>query len=180
MSWLNILRASAAAALLWSSPALAEKTLKLGVVSLPVDRANPYGSIVVPGLIPNILLYDALFAFDDAGNVQPSLAVSGEMIAPTTWRFVLRDGVSFSNGEPFDATAAAQAIVYLVTSASAMEVISQSVRDVTAARAVDRLTLEVETREPNVLLPRRLVGVRIPAPRLWAELGRDRYGERPA
>lgn len=61
-----------------------------------------------------------------------------------------------------------------------MEVIAQSVQDVTSAKVIDRLTLEVETKEPNVLLPRRLTGVRIPAPKLWAEKGRERYGEQPA
>ena len=161
-------------------PALAEKVLKIGVVSLPPDRANPYGSIVVPGLLPNLLIFDSLFVFDDAGEVQPNLALSGDMVAPTLWRFKIRDGVSFSNGEPFDADAAATAIMYLAKQAGAMEVIAQSVSDVTVARAVDRLTLEVETAAPNVLLPRRLAGVRIPAPKLWDEKGRERYGERPA
>lgn len=180
MSWLNILRTSFAALIFVCASVAAEKSLTIGVVSLPPDRANPYGSIVVPGLIPNLIIFDSLFAFDETGAVVPNLALTADMTGPTTWRINLRNGVSFSNGEPFDAEAAAAAITYLAKEAGAMEVIAQSVADVTAARALDRLTLEIETKAPNVLLPRRLAGVRIPAPKLWAEKGRERYGERPA
>lgn len=38
-------------------------------------------------------------------SIEPLLATSYKMTGPTTWRFTLRENVTFSNGEPFDAAA---------------------------------------------------------------------------
>lgn len=179
MNWSRWFRNSCIAAVLLAAPAAAQTVARIGVVSLPPERANPFASVVVPGLLTNILLYDALFVFDKNGEVQPGLALSSEMTSPTTWRLRLRENVTFSNGEPFDAAAAASALNYLVNEAGALEVIAQIVDDVVTARAVGRYTLEIVTEAPNVLLPRRLTGVRIPAPKAWAELGRERFGGAP-
>jgi peptide/nickel transport system substrate-binding protein len=160
-------------------PASAEKVLRLGVASLPLDQGSPFGNIVIPSLLPSLAIYDTLVTFDAQGNVAPALATSWEMVSPTLWRFTVRN-VPFSNGERFDAAAAAAAINYLASEAGLLEIISQLVVDVTQARAIDATTLEIETEAPNVLLPRRLAGVRIPAPALWKHLGRKDFGRTPA
>ncbi|MDX2142462.1 MAG: ABC transporter substrate-binding protein [Rhodospirillaceae bacterium] len=162
-----------------TSPAAAEKILRMGVASLPLDQGSPFGNIVIPSLLPSLAIYDTLVTFDAKGEVVPALATSWEMVSPTLWRFKVRN-VPFSNGEMFDAAAAAAAINYLASEAGLLEIISQLVVDVTAARAVDAATLEIETEAPNVLLPRRLAGVRIPAPTLWKQLGRKDFGRTPA
>ncbi|SFZ80595.1 peptide/nickel transport system substrate-binding protein [Devosia enhydra] len=50
-------------------------------------------------------LYDALVTMDGAGQFQPALATEWSNPEPTTWRFKLREGVTFHNGEPFNAAA---------------------------------------------------------------------------
>lgn len=158
----------------------AGKVLRVGVASLLPDRANPYSTIVIPSLIPNQLLFDSLLAFDADGNLQPNLVERWEMLAPDHWRFTLRDGIAFSNGEPLDAAAATAALTYLAEEAGVMEVVAQSLVDVVAATVVDRLVFDVRTDEPNVLLPRRLAGIFVPAPKAWARLGRTAFSGEPA
>lgn len=162
-----------------ATPALAEKVLRIGVTSLPVLQGTPYGNIVVPALLPALAIYDPIVKFDDNGDVVPALATSWEMISPTVWRFKLRQGVTFSNGEPFTAEAAAAAVNYLASEAGLLEVVAQLLADVTKATAIDAATLEIETEAPNVLLPRRLAGVRIPAPGHWQKLGRQEFSRQP-
>ncbi len=55
----------------------------------------------------NILfqIFDSLVTLDDKGNYQPALAVSWSNPDPLTWRFKLREGVKFQDGEPFNAQA---------------------------------------------------------------------------
>jgi len=167
------------AALAATAPAAAATLLRLGVTSLPVDLGNPYGNIVIPSLLPALAIYDPIVKFDARGEVVPALATSWRMLSPTLWRFTLRDDVTFSTGERVDAAAVAAAIDYLASGAGALEVVSQLVVDVKRTTPVDATTLEIETAAPNVLLPRRLAGVRIPSPSLWAKLGRKDFGRTP-
>ena len=48
-------------------------------------------------------LYDPLITLDPSFTLQPALAERWEQIDPLTWRFHLRKGVTFQNGEPFTA-----------------------------------------------------------------------------
>ena len=48
-------------------------------------------------------LYDALLERDRDSSIKPDLAESWKIINDTTVEFKLREGVSFSNGEPFNA-----------------------------------------------------------------------------
>ncbi|HTJ56068.1 MAG TPA: ABC transporter substrate-binding protein [Devosiaceae bacterium] len=50
-------------------------------------------------------IYDAIVSMDAGGNFVPALATEWSNPDPLTWRFKLRQGVSFHNGEPFNAAA---------------------------------------------------------------------------
>ena len=104
-----------------TTAAAAEKFLRIGVTTLPIDLGTPYGNIVIPSLLPALAIYDPIVMFDDNGDVVPALATSWDMISPTVWRFKLREGVRFSNGEPFNAQAAAAALNYLASQAGLLE-----------------------------------------------------------
>jgi peptide/nickel transport system substrate-binding protein len=48
-------------------------------------------------------VYEALVRHNDRIEIEPALAESWERTSPTVWRFNLRRGVTFHNGEAFDA-----------------------------------------------------------------------------
>src|SRR5690606_27427036 len=48
-------------------------------------------------------VYEPLVDYDKDFKIVPSLATSWEQREPTVWRFTLREGVKFHNGEPFSA-----------------------------------------------------------------------------
>lgn len=50
-------------------------------------------------------MYDPLITRDETGEFAPALALSWSNPDPLTWRFKLREGVKFHNGEPFNAAA---------------------------------------------------------------------------
>lgn len=159
--------------------ASAEKTLRIGLVSLPQDLGNPFSSYTIPTVTPGLAVFDSLTVVDSEGTLQPWIAEQWDSVDPLTWHFTLKPGVTFSNGEPFDAAAAAAALNYFASGDGLIEVVAQSVIDVSSARAIAPLVLEVKTKAPNILLPRRLSGIRIPAPGPWAELGRRGFAQAP-
>ncbi|MEQ8507562.1 MAG: ABC transporter substrate-binding protein [Rhodospirillaceae bacterium] len=176
---LTILALMLVASALAPTTVSAEKVLRIGTVSLPQDLGNPYGSYTIPSVVPGLAVFDSLTVIDLEGTLQPWIAERWDSVDPLTWHFYLRPDVFFSNGEPFDAAAAAAALNYFASGDGLIEVVAQSVIDVASARAIDSLTLEVKTKAPNILLPRRLSGIRIPAPGPWAALGRQGFAQAP-
>lgn len=61
-------------------------------------------------------IFDSLIYFDLDGNIQPSLAVSWQQESAVHWRFKLRQGVQFHNGEIFDANAVKFTFDYILNS----------------------------------------------------------------
>lgn len=57
----------------------------------------------IPEQVLFFALYDGLVDFDQDVAIRPRLAESFERVDPTTWRFKLRQGVKFHNGEDFTA-----------------------------------------------------------------------------
>lgn len=90
-----------------------------------------------------------IFTGDGTGFV-PILAESWEMVAPDTLQLHLRQGVSFTNGEPFDATAAKYSLDQLIASRAYASFVS--VLD--SAEVVDDHTVNVMAKQPT---PERLI-----------------------
>lgn len=65
----------------------------------PGESGNPSLSILLH-------IHDGLTWTDRDLKVRPHLAERWENVSPTAWRFYLRKGVKFHNGEPFNAEAA--------------------------------------------------------------------------
>jgi peptide/nickel transport system substrate-binding protein len=81
----------------------------------------------------------------------PVLAESFEQTSPTTWQFALREGVTFHNGEPWDADAAVASYELL----SNQEIITDLqrfdlFRTVAGIRKLDQMTVELEALAPGI------------------------------
>jgi peptide/nickel transport system substrate-binding protein len=97
----------------------------------------------------NVLLnvYDALVDFTEKFEPTPNLATSWKQTDPVTWRFVLRKGVMFHNGEPFTARAVKFSFDRLVdpNQKAPMGTRLTALKEV---RVVDDYTVDVVTKEP--------------------------------
>lgn len=99
--------------------------------------------------------YETLVGHDAAtGALVPELALSWEQTNDTTWRFHLRQGVKFHDGEPFNAEAAAWVLNYLYNPDNNKHILGLgSLPAGTHATAVDEYTLDVTTPDPYPILP---------------------------
>lgn len=87
------------------------------------------------------------------GETKPSLAEDWERVDEMTWRFELREGAKFHNGEPVDAravTESLQGVLGLSTPPPGLEPDSLEIQPA-GERAV-----EITTAEPDPILPDRL------------------------
>ena len=87
--------------------ALAQPAARTLTVAQPNDALtmDPARHSAFPTANIMFHLYDALVTQDSNGDFQPALATSWSNPDPLTWRFVLRQGVKFHNGQDFDAQA---------------------------------------------------------------------------
>jgi peptide/nickel transport system substrate-binding protein len=154
--------------------------LRYGTKGLPVSYGNPYMANGSPAMFTWSAMFDGLTQMDEKGRPEPALALSWENVGPTQWRFRLRPGVTFSNGEPFTADAVVAAVAWLKTPEGARTVVGSEVRDVSAAVREDDLTVLITTSRPDAILPRRLTAMSIVAPRAWAVMGPEAFSHAPA
>lgn len=154
--------------------------LRYGSKGLPVSFGNPYMASGSPSSYVWSAMFDALTQIDAKGELQPALAQSWDNVDPRTWRFKLKPGISFSNGEPLTAEAVTTAIAWLRTPEGRRSVIGNELRDVVGAERVDDLTVLVRTERPDAILPRRMSAVLLGAPKAWSKLGADGFAKAPA
>lgn len=82
-------------------------------------------------------------------SLVPDLAKSWERTDETTWRFHLREGVTFHNGNPFNADDVVYSFKRQTQETSEMSFALASVEDL---RKVDDMTVEIITKGPDPIL----------------------------
>lgn len=107
-----------------------------------------------------------LFFFDMlVGNYHnqllPSLATEWKNIDPTTWQFSLREGVKWSDGEPFVAEDVVYSIERIRNVPGSVAPFTGYVRTIDSVTILDPNTLEIKTNVPNPDLPLNLASVPI-------------------
>jgi peptide/nickel transport system substrate-binding protein len=100
-------------------------------------------------------IYECLVHRDYNLKVEPSLAVRWEVINPTTWRFYLRKGVKFHEGEPFTADDVVFSFKRNKHQASDMNAYLATVVKV---EKVDDYTVDYITKGPDPILLQNLTG----------------------
>jgi len=97
----------------------------------------------------NILfhIYDALITIAPDGAFRPALALDWSNPDPLTWRFRLRPGVRFHNGEPFDAAAVKASFDRVLDPAFRSPYYSR-ISAISGVSVVDPGTVEFHTRKP--------------------------------
>jgi peptide/nickel transport system substrate-binding protein len=82
-------------------------------------------------------------------SLEPDLATEWERVDETTWRFKLREGVSFHNGNPFNADDVVYSFKRQAQETSDMSFALSSIEEV---KKVDDFTIDILTRGPDPIL----------------------------
>lgn len=114
-------------------------------------------------------IYEALVRFNDKLQIEPALATSWKVVSPTVWRFTLRQGVKFHNGETFDADDVVFSWQRVNTPGS---LVKGNLSDIKDVRKVDANTVDVETHNPMPILTNELVQLLV-MDKGWSEANRS-------
>jgi peptide/nickel transport system substrate-binding protein len=109
-------------------------------------------------------IYETLTARTPKGELVPGLAEAMPVhSAPEAWRFKLRPGIKFTNGEPFNADAVVFSVKRIIDPKFNSKQISYFAA-ITDARKIDDLTVDVITKGPDPILPARMYWMKMVPP----------------
>ena len=119
---------------------------------------DPHAQNEGPTHALNHQIYDSLLQRDMSGAIIPSLATDWSALPdnPKVWRFNLRKGVSFHNGESFDSEDVVFSLNRAMADGSEMKELLSSIKEV---RAVDSHVIDIETNGANPLLINNLTNM---------------------
>lgn len=123
-------------------------------------------------------IYESLLTADNNMQLQPGLAESWEQLDETTYRIVLREGVSFHSGNPLTAESVKDYIDWQL----GPEGMGTYFRPVSEITVVDDLTLDFHLSHPygpfllQLTMPHTAIGDQ----RLFEEIGREEMNVQPS
>lgn len=109
------------------------------------NRAN----IGMYPLNPNV--FESLVRLTPDYQIEPLLAESWEFVEPNTWRFTLRQGVTFHDGTPFTAEAVRWTMGRIAASGGGVLGVDEN-----STVVIDDFTVEITPTRPNRRLPQQL------------------------
>jgi peptide/nickel transport system substrate-binding protein len=157
-----------------SAPAAAAKVQPKGSITLVLE-AEPDTIQPKDGTTDNAMwilmnIYEPLVGRTPDNKLYGRLAetFTQSQSDPRTWRFKLRQGLKFTNGEPVNA----DAVVAMVNGVTNKEkpglgIDEFGLTDATVAK-IDDMTVDITTRVPDAIFPSRQVRMSIPAPQWLA------------
>ena len=124
-------------------------------------------------------IYDTLLARDPkTAEIKPFLATSFKIVDDTTWEFKLKDGITFHNGEPFNADAVKFSLERILTpELKSPQRANYSLVD--RVDVVDPQTARVVTKQPFPALGAYLTTHRVVPPKYTQEKGADYLAANP-
>jgi peptide/nickel transport system substrate-binding protein len=109
-------------------------------------------------------IYETLLTRSAQGDLQPLLATDlPTQVDATTWEFKLQSGVTFTDGEPFNADAVVSSVERVIDPKFASEQ-SGWYTGITGAKKVDDTTVDITTESPDPALPARMAVMRMVPP----------------
>lgn len=122
-------------------------------------------------------LFDKLVKVNSVnGEVQPGLATSWRLVDPQTYLFVLRRGIKFHNGDELDAESVKFTLELVVSSKSYLQ---SRMPFVDRVDVVDKYTVRVHNRQPDLLLPTGLSDIPIYPRQYYQRVGTQGFSTQP-
>lgn len=149
---------------------------KLVVGSMPVSSMAPSEMVSIPA--HGEAVFDGLVKPQEGGGLAPMLATSWKVLDDrVTWEFKLREGVTFHNGEPFNAEVVKWNVELVLNEKLRWYGRISTIKEV---QVVDDYTVHVITHSPDALLPGRLMFYMMPPKGVEEAGGLDEYNKKPA
>ena len=123
-------------------------------------------------------LFESLLGRDASTALVPVLATSYEAFDDDTWRFTVREGVTFHDGQALDAQAVADALNRMLDPDYSTQRDSY-IRGMNSVEAVDAYTVDVHTDGVNATLPLQIAQLPIFAPGTADTVGENPVGTGP-
>ncbi|USG67109.1 ABC transporter substrate-binding protein [Brevibacillus ruminantium] len=143
-----------------------------------VPTMDPHMHNEPNAITTNWHIFDSLLFLSRDLKIEPGLAESYERKDDLTWIFKLRQGVTFHNGEEFNAEAVKFSLERVLDEKQKS---SQrgNISAISAVNILDPYTVEIKTQEPYNLLPHRLFYLSIVPPKYVKEVGDQVFAEKP-
>ncbi len=176
-----------AAALSWSSNAQSQGTLRIGMTAADIplttgqaDQGGEGQRFMTNTVYDQLVMWD-LSSADKPSGLVPGLALSWGVDAKDrkVWTFKIRPGVRFHDGSTFDAAAAVWNFDKLLNDKSQQFDAKQAgqgrtrIPSIASYRAIDPMTLQITTKEPDAFLPYQLAWIAMSSPAHWEKSARD-------
>ncbi len=128
------------------------QTLRIGLASEPTSMDPQFHNLATNTQIRQNV-FESLIQQDPTQALEPQLATEWEAVNDTTWRYTLREGVTFHDGSPFTARDVIYSVCRIPLVENSPSSFSLYTSSITAMTAEDDHTLIIETDGPNPLLP---------------------------
>jgi peptide/nickel transport system substrate-binding protein len=150
---------------LCAAPAFAQSTTLRLAAQADAQTLDPHAQNAAITLSLQSMIYEPLIMRDADQQLVGALAESWESVEPTVWRFKLREGIKFQDGAPLTSAD----VVYSLNRAKApTSQFSGFVGSIAEVKAIDDLTVEIVTTQPDALLADKLTYIFI-MDQEWAE-----------
>ncbi|MGF2949387.1 ABC transporter substrate-binding protein [Microbacterium alcoholitolerans] len=125
-------------------------------------------------------IYDTLTVLSaDLQETLPSLATEWVAIDDNTWEFQLREGVEFSNGEPFNADAVKFSVDRILDPNAEVARVSYSFPTMESAEVIDDTTVRIHTKVPDPIFPERAYSLDIVPPEYTGSVPESEFAMNP-
>jgi len=164
-------------------PAAAQTTRKKELVVAQggdISKFDPHLSTSSNDIRISFNLFDNLISRHPDGKLYGGLATEWKREAPTTWRFKLRQGVKYHNGDPFS-SADAKFSIERTYDPSTKTMVQTALATIERIEAPDAATLVIHTKKPDPLLPGRLAfyGGQIVPKKYLESVGPETFNAKP-
>lgn len=154
------LRATALAAALLASPALAQDGIRIGVEAGPTSL-DPHFASLITNIAFSRHIFQPLMEQDHRQDLRPAIATAMRAVDETTWEVTLDPRARFHDGQPVTVEDIAFTIARAGDVPNSPSSFRYATRPITGVEAVDATTIRIRTAQPTPLLPNFLALVMI-------------------
>jgi len=163
-------------------PVTKETLAKQQITILTQDAVSTLDPYLIPHINPQnsvaAHLWNTLVRLDDDFELQPCLAKVWRLVSDLTWELELQRGVTFHNGEPFNARAVKFSLERTAQLENPLETFASDVA-LQSVEIVDDDTVRIHTAEPAVSMIYKLSSVEMLPPTYYAQTSLENLARNP-